>query len=455
MRFTIITFGCQMNVLDSDWLSRSLVSRGWTRTEEDGAEVFIINTCSVRAKPEQKVHSVLGRLTRMLKADARPGAFAAVAGCVAQQCGREFLSRYPLVRLVFGPDGLAAAPDALVRLASEPDRRMALLDTSDVYVEREPALLPGDHGLDGSAGPRSAFVNIMQGCDNFCTYCIVPYVRGPQRSRSAEAVLDECGSLTARGVREITLLGQNVNSYGQDGGSGGPDFAELLRRVGALAGLDRLRFTTSHPKDIADEVVAAFGELDNLCPHLHLPLQAGSDRILRRMGRKYDSRRYLGIVDRLRAARPDITLTTDLIVAFPGETGEDFQATLDLVERVGFDSSFSFVYSDRPGVAAERMTPKVDPEEASARLTRLQNLQNAITRSKLERCVGNASVILCDGQSRMQGETGRSWRGRDPGGRIVNVTESDAADLAGSMLPVRIIEAKNHSLLGERTGEPW
>ncbi len=444
-----------MNVLDSDWLSRSLISRGWTRTDEEQAEVFIINTCSVRAKPEQKVHSVLGRLNRMLRAVDRPGAFAAVAGCVAQQCGRDFLARYPLVRLVFGPDGLAQAPDALVRLANEPDQRMALLDMSDTYVEREYAPEPEDQGDESSAGPRSAFVNIMQGCDNFCAYCIVPYVRGPQKSRAFGAVLEECEGLVAQGVREITLLGQNVNSYGLDGGSGGPGFAELLRRVAALEGLDRLRFTTSHPKDIADEVVAAFGELENLCPHLHLPLQAGSDRILRRMGRKYDMERYLDIVDRLQRARPDITLTTDLIVAFPGETEEDFQATLDMVERVGFESSFSFIYSDRPGTAAERMTPKMDPEEASARLSRLQNLQNAITRSKLERCVGNADVILCDGVSRMQGETGRSWRGRDPGGRIVNVTEADAADLAGSMIPVRIVEAKNHSLIGERTGAPW
>lgn len=463
--FHIITFGCQMNVGDSDWLARALTARGWRQAPEEDARFVVVNTCSVREKPEQKVYSELGRLARLEK--KTPGFTAAVGGCVAQQIGRGFFERFPFVRLVFGSDGIAGAPEAMERLAEEPGARVALLDFLSAYPEREGVLAPAapeaafdaDSARDGEpvAGPAQAFVNIMQGCDNFCAYCIVPYTRGRQKSRAFEAVLAECRARVEQGARELTLLGQNVNSYGQDLGGGAPGFAALLRAVAAIPGLFRLRFTTSHPKDIDPEVIRAFGELPNLCPALHLPLQAGSDAILKRMGRKYDRARYLDIVAGLKAARPGIALSTDLIVGFPGETEDDFLQTLDMMERVGFESSFSFRYSDRPGVAATRMTPKIDAAVAQERLMRLQSLQNGITKHSLEGLVGQEGVLLLEGESRRQDGGASFWRGRDEAGRVVNLRMDvpDAGGLAGKLVRVRITEAKNHSLLGVRVGQPW
>ncbi|WP_316900291.1 tRNA (N6-isopentenyl adenosine(37)-C2)-methylthiotransferase MiaB [Pseudodesulfovibrio indicus] len=449
MKFHITTFGCQMNVHDSQWLARALSSRGWEEAGEDEAQVYILNTCSVRDKPEQKVYSELGRVAAHLKRDEN--VFAAVGGCVAQQIGRGFFERFPFVRLVFGSDGIAGAPNALERIAENLDDRVALLDFVTLYEEREQP----SETVPVADETRQAFVNIMQGCDNFCAYCIVPYTRGRQKSRDPEAILAECRSLAEDGVREITLLGQNVNSFGLDKGGKGVSFAQLLHSVAAIPGLDRLRFTTSHPKDIAPEVIRAFGELPNLCPSLHLPMQAGSDRVLKAMRRKYDMARYLSIVDGLREARPDISLTTDLIVGFPGETEEDFLQTLEMVERVGFESSFSFKYSDRPGVAAVNMEPKVPAEEAAERLLRLQTLQNNITRECLKNLVGARTDAFIEGLSRMQEEGAVSWKGRDPAGRIVNVVMEEPSGLTGMMVPVEIVEAKKHSLVGERAGQPW
>ncbi len=485
--FHIVTFGCQMNVGDSDWLARALVARGWRQTPEAEAWCFVINTCSVRDKPEQKVYSEIGRLAAYRR--GKPGLTVAVGGCVAQQIGRGFFERFPFVRLVFGSDGIAGAPQALDQLADDPAARIALLDFLSAYPEREnmlggagnsiqsaiqPAIQPAFDADAGEpeAGPAQAFVNIMQGCDNFCAYCIVPYTRGRQKSRSPGAVLAECRARVEQGAREITLLGQNVNSYGLDASSkqwgGGVGFADLLRQVAAIPGLVRLRFTTSHPKDIDPAVVRAFGELENLCPALHLPLQAGSDAVLKRMGRKYDRARYLSIVEGLRAARPDIALTTDLIVGFPGETEEDFAATLEMMERVRFESSFSFCYSDRPGVASLRMEPKVETAVAKERLLRLQSLQNGLTKESLKSLENREAVVLLEARSRKQDQGPAFWRGRDEAGRVVNVRlgapEPEAGahdvgaaerDLAGLLVRVRIIEAKNHSLLGEKVGQPW
>ncbi|MDR3639758.1 MAG: tRNA (N6-isopentenyl adenosine(37)-C2)-methylthiotransferase MiaB [Humidesulfovibrio sp.] len=471
--FHIVTFGCQMNVADSDWLARALLARGWRQVAEEDAWFFVVNTCSVRDKPEQKVYSELGRLLAHQR--GKPGLTAAVGGCVAQQIGRGFFERFPFVRLVFGSDGVAGAPDALDALAEDPSARIALLDFLAAYPERQDVLTPvaaapafdADQG-EPDAGPAQAFVNIMQGCDNFCAYCIVPYTRGRQKSRHPDAVLAECRLRVEQGAREITLLGQNVNSYGLDpasrGGGAGVGFAELLRQVAAIPGLVRLRFTTSHPKDIDPAVVRAFGELSNLCPALHLPLQAGSDAVLKRMGRKYDRARYLGIVADLRAARPEIALTTDLIVGFPGETEDDFQQTLEMMERVRFESSFSFCYSDRPGVASARMTPKVEEAVAKARLNRLQSLQNAITKESLKSLEGREAVVLLEAKSRKQDDGPSFWRGRDEAGRVVNLRldgveaaqpQNAGLELAGLLVRARILEAKNHSLLGEKVGQPW
>jgi len=294
----------------------------------------------------------------------------------------------------------------------------------------------------------------MQGCDNFCAYCIVPFTRGRQKSRGSDAIAAECESLVRRGARELTLLGQNVNSYGQDSHGDGTTFASLLRRISAIPGLARLKFTTSHPKDIAPEVVAAFGELPNLSPQLHLPVQSGSDAMLKAMGRKYTRQRYLDIVGELRAACPHIALTTDIIVGFPGETQRDFEETLELMRLVRYESSFSFKYSDRPGVRAEKMDFKVPEEEKARRLAVLQDLQNRITSEELASQVGAEAEVLVEGTSRMQDGETLYWRGRDGGGRIVNFPSS-IPDLTGKLIRVRITDAKKHSLTGETRGEPW
>ncbi|MBT8764219.1 tRNA (N6-isopentenyl adenosine(37)-C2)-methylthiotransferase MiaB [Desulfohalobiaceae bacterium Ax17] len=443
MKFHIFTFGCQMNVCDSDWLCRSLTAMGFEQGAEEEADLFLINTCSVREKPEQKIYSLLGRLTSYWKKNK--DVFVGVGGCVAQQVGKKFFQRFPHVRLVFGTDGIAMVPQTILRLISEPELRVSLLDFEDYYPEREnnwPEKMPAQ-----------AYVNIMQGCDNFCAYCIVPYTRGRQKSRSSKAILDECRTLVNLGVKEITLLGQNVNSYGLDKFGDGVSFAELLYQVAAIDGLKRLRFTTSHPKDIADEVIKAFGELSCLCPQLHLPLQSGSNRILKLMGRKYTREEYLDIVDKLRKVCPDIALTTDLIVGFPGETEEDFEQTLEMIELVRFENSFSFKYSDRPGVRAEKMQPKVLEEVKVRRLAVLQELQEKLTGESYAGRVGKIDEVLVEGLSKKQGKDMKFWRGRDSGGRVVNVPCSSDRDLTGEIVRVKIVEAKKHSLLGEWVDE--
>lgn len=439
MKFHVITMGCQMNAADADWLTRSLTSFGFAPAPEDEADLFVLLTCSVREKPERKVASILGRLAEYRQ--QRPEAFVAVGGCVAQQHGGALWHRFPMVRLVFGADGIASAPQALLRLTQEPGLRLSLLDFTSTYPERDQAW-PKDRV------PPRAFVTIMQGCDNFCAYCIVPYVRGRQKSRGRQAILDECRELVARGAREITLLGQNVNSYGQDAAGDGTAFAALLTAVAAIPGLCRLRFTTSHPKDLSDAVIARFADTPALCPSLHLPVQSGSDAVLGRMGRGYTVDAYRTLVDKLRRARPDIALSTDLIVGFPGETEADFRQTLQLVREVGFETGFSFMYGDRPGTASAGMEPKIAQEEKSARLAVLQALLDERLAASLAAQVGARSPVLIEGQSK-RAVNGPTFTGRDPGGRIVNLRLPEHAEATGRIVTARIVQAKRHSLIGE------
>ena len=522
--FHIQTFGCQMNANDSDWLTRSLKARGFTESGFENADIHIINTCSVRDKPEQKVYSELGRIASFCKVNNRRDVTVCVGGCVAQQVGPPLIRRFPQVRLLFGTDGIAHAPEAISRLMEEPGLRLSLLDFVDHYEER-PLAWPGfvsasppggeacarpELGVAADQVPASVFVNIMQGCNNFCTYCIVPFVRGRQKSRQAGAVLDECRRLLDGGAREITLLGQNVNSYGLDGGTGSgsasgknhPGFAELLQAVAKLPGLERLRFVTPHPKDIAPEVIAAFADTRALCPRLHLPLQSGSDSILKAMNRRYDTARYLDIVRRLKEARPDIILTTDIIVGFPGESEEDFQATMAVMREVGFASSFSFVYSDRPGAKAVLLPGKVDRHVALDRLSRLQEWQNQASNDVLESMRGKTVDVLVESRSRWNtlldepsdtslsfiddavpheggasggmaavdrpgpdaraAEHNEAWQGKTPQGFTVNVGlapspggnhRSDGWE--GAIVPVRVEAAARHSLKGKQAGAPW
>lgn len=489
--FHIQTFGCQMNAGDSDWLSRSLKTRGFMEVPFEEAGIHILNTCSIRDKAEQKVYSELGRIARYCKVNRIQGVTVCVGGCVAQQAGERLIRRFPQVRLIFGTDGVASAPAAISRLVEEPRLRLRLLDFADCYEERDTGWLDAALSGSGDGIPASAFVNIMQGCDNFCTYCIVPYVRGRQKSRASGAVLDECRALVRGGAREITLLGQNVNSYGQDQGADGTGFAELLRRVSDIPGLERLRFVTPHPKDIAPEVIDAFADSQILCPRLHLPLQSGSDRILKAMNRRYDTARYRDIVARLKKARPDIILTTDIIVGFPGELAEDFEATLDLMREIGFASSFSFVYSDRPRAKATLLPDKVERRVALDRLSRLQEWQNQASDDVLASMIGQECVILLEGKSRLdsllpeesvngsdsRASTGgvdkgpfpapgaprlESWQGKTPQGFIVNVELEPRPEgrfalggWQGALLPVRIEAAARHSLKGRQAGIPW
>ncbi len=444
--FHIITFGCQMNVNDSAWLSRSLVMRGFTQVPLEEADIVILNTCSVRDKPEQKVYSAIGRVRQVTKGR---NIFVAVAGCVAQQIGEGFFERFPQVRLIVGSDGLIDAPEAIERLYAEPHKRLVLTAFLQHYPERPVALTKGN-------APASAYVNIMQGCNNFCAYCIVPFTRGRQKSRSADAIIAECQELLDNGTREITLLGQNVNSFGLDAHGDGTSFETLLFRVAALSGLERVRFVTPHPKDISDRVIQAFGELPNLCPRLHLPLQSGSDRILQAMGRKYDAARFMDIVSRLRQARPDIALSTDIIVGFPGETEEDFAATCHIAEEANFISSFSFCYSDRPGTRASLLSDKITPALQQERLLRFQSLQDRLGMAWLKsRENGETSVLLETHSPKSNHDMpGESWQGRDPYGAAVHVPLPVHKGHCGRFVPVRIREAKKHSLLADPIGEP-
>lgn len=358
-----------MNVNDSLWLARSLQKRGFVETSLENARVVILNTCSIRDKPEQKVYSALGRVRDATK--HTPQAFAVVAGCVAQQIGTGFFKRFPQVRLIIGTDALIFAPDAIEKLCLDPDLRLDFTAFSQNYAERDPAFL--------DKTDPSVFVNIMQGCDNFCTYCIVPYTRGRQKSRSQRAILAECRAALEKGAQEITLLGQNVNAYGLDKyADPGSSFATLLRQVAELPGLRSLNFVSSHPKDFSPDVIQLFAELPQLSSRLHLPLQSGSDAVLARMNRKYDRTHYLTLVAELRKARPDLELSTDLIVGFPGETEEDFQQTLSIMDEANFVSSFSFMYSDRPGTVASRFTDKVPDPIKAERLQRLQHRQKEL-----------------------------------------------------------------------------
>lgn len=432
--YNIVTFGCQMNVNESAWLERALGQIGFLSASQEDAKIHILNTCSVRAKPVQKVLSLLGRIKKLTKAD--PSILIAVGGCVAQQLGKQLFRRFPQVRLIFGTDGTGNAPTAIVRLLNEPTLRLSLLDFSEHYVDKDPL-------LESAPTPTSSYVDIMQGCDNFCTYCIVPFTRGPKKSRQKDSILKECHTLVEQGSREITLLGQNVNAYSVDQPDWNTSFAELLYEVAAIPNLLRLRFMTAHPKDIAPELIKAFKELPKLCPRLHIPLQSGSNRILKLMNRKYTIERYLEIVTALREARAKIELSTDIIVGFPGETEDDFEATMQAVQSANFIDSYSFCYSDRPGTKAEQFIDKVPQAVALKRLTRLKAWQAEIRENLLADLVGNFTYVLVESANK----DNDGWQGRDPYGNIINLSSQVAKP--GTLIPVTITEAKRYSLIAK------
>lgn len=424
----IRTFGCQMNVADSELMAQVLGQEYTLTPHAEDADLYLINTCAIRRKSEEKVRSLLGSL-KFLKRK-RPQLILGVGGCVAQQEGERLLAFAPHLNLVFGTQGIYRLPE-LVRRASRGERLV------DVALGREISDLPQ---RAWSPGKVQTMVTIMRGCNNFCTFCVVPYVRGREASRDPEAIVDEVAAFVAAGGREVTLLGQNVNSYGR----GLPElvtFPQLLRRLNRLPGLDRLRFATSHPRDLSPDLISAFGELPALCEHLHLPVQSGANRILQQMNRGYTREDYLEKVAALRQACPNIALTTDLIVGFPGETEADFCQTLDLMRVAGFDQAFSFKYSPRPQTRAATFPHQVPEDVKTERLTQLQALQDELTRQSHNRLVGRELEVLVEGTSKRSPE---ELCGRLRTNQVVNFI--GPRKLLGCLTRVTITEAHPHSL---------
>jgi tRNA-2-methylthio-N6-dimethylallyladenosine synthase len=431
----IETFGCQMNVNDSEKIVALLRGAGYRPTDDAAAaDLVIFNTCSVRAKAERKVFDYLGRFKGRKRSNGN--LLLAVGGCVAQQEGERLLKKVPYLDIVFGTHNLHLLPEMV--LAAERGERKAAVDFRD--AEERLDLFPQEDG--GSGVTR--FVTVMQGCDNFCSYCIVPLVRGREISRRSTDILAEIEELAAKGVREVTLLGQNVNSYGLKT-PGELDFAGLLRSIAAIPEIKRIRFTTSHPRDISPALIACFAELPQLCSHLHLPAQSGSDAVLARMKRGYTRAGYLAAVAALTKARPDLQFTGDFIVGFPGETEADFRQSLSLMEEVHYADLFSFVYSPRPGTAAAELPDGVHRAEKQERLARLQELQKSLTQQRSESFVGSRQDVLVEGRSKR----GDQLTGRTSGNRIVNFAGEPS--LIGRIVPVTIRKANLNSLLGELT----
>ncbi len=430
-RFFIKTMGCQMNEYDSDMVAQQLCAQGWKRTQDMGdADLIIINTCTVREKPEHKAYSLIGRISRIKK--KRPELIIAIIGCLAQQRRGEIIERFPEVDMVIGPREIIIFLDHLKRLLSSRREEKIVATCLDMPLSS----ISFTKGY--FRGRVTGYVSIMQGCNNFCSYCIVPYVRGREISRPLEEILREVEFLISEGIRDITLLGQNVNSYRWKG----QDFPVLLKEVSKINGLWRLRFTTSHPKDLSDRLIACFGEIENLCSHIHLPFQAGSNRVLRLMNRSYTRERYMEMVNKLRDIRPDIAITSDVMVGFPGETEEDFEQTIGLIREVEFDNLYSFRYSDRPGTFAKKMKHKIDDKEKSKRLIILQTVQKEITLKKNRSLVGKEVEVLVEGTSKKKDQLA----GRTSTNKVVNF--SGDIKLIGHLVKVKIEEAYANSLKG-------
>jgi tRNA-2-methylthio-N6-dimethylallyladenosine synthase len=433
-RLFIETYGCQMNAYDSERMGDVLAPLGYAMADKpDDADLVILNTCHIREKATDKVYSEIGRLRahKERRSAEGKGMIIAIAGCVAQAEGEVIMARAPAVDLVVGPQAYHKLPELIARAARKSGERLATEFTAQEKFDALPRRSP-----DGV----TAFLSIQEGCDKFCTFCVVPYTRGAEYSRPLNDVLTEARGLVEKGVREITLLGQNVNAYHH----GDENFAGLLGALTQLEGLVRLRYMTSHPAEMTDDLIALHGSEPKLMPFLHLPVQSGADRILKAMNRKHDGAHYRRVVERLRAARPDIALSTDFIVGFPGETEQDFEATLQLVREVGFASAYSFKYSPRPGTPAAAMLGQIEDGVKAERLARLQALlfeqQVAFNRAHVDRVL----PVLVAGKGRMPGQK----HGRSPYLQSVHFDDGTAA--VGDVVAVRIVSASQNSLAGAR-----
>jgi tRNA-2-methylthio-N6-dimethylallyladenosine synthase len=448
-RLFIKTYGCQMNVYDSERMADVLRPLGYAMTDElDGADLVVLNTCHIREKAAEKVYSELGRIKALREEKAAAGGgrmTVAVAGCVAQAEGAEIMRRAPVVDLVVGPQAYHQLPELIARASRRLGERLA----ADFAPEAKFDALPTARAVDGPA----AFLTVQEGCDKFCTFCVVPYTRGAEYSRPVSAVLDEAARLAAQGVREVTLLGQNVNAYDGEGPDGVRwGLGRLIRAIAGVEGLDRIRYTTSHPKDMAgpmgEELIAAHAEVAALMPYLHLPVQAGSDKVLRAMNRAHTADSYLKLIERIRAARPDIAISGDLIVGFPGETDADFEKTLSLVREVGYAACFSFKYSRRPGTPAASMPGQVDEAVKAERLARLQALLEEQQHAFNAGTVGKTLPVLFERKGRRPGQL----VGKSPYLQAVWVEAPET--MLGRIAPVVIDGLGANSLSGQLAGTP-
>ncbi len=426
----IKTYGCQMNVYDSERMVEAMGAEGYVTTDRaEEADMVLLNTCHIREKASEKLYSDLGRL-RPLK-DARPDLKIGVAGCVAQAEGEEIQRRMPLVDIVVGPQAYHRLPKLALAKGPQVDTEFPEEDKFEHLPERK-----------AKRGP-TAFLTVQEGCDKFCAFCVVPYTRGAEVSRPVERILREARDLVSRGVREITLLGQNVNGYHGAGAGGAWTLSRLIRALAEVEGLDRIRYTTSHPNDMDDDLIAAHGDLPQLMPYLHLPVQSGSDRILKAMNRKHTRDDYFRLIDRIRAARPDILLSSDFIVGFPGESDRDFDDTMDLVRQVGYGASFSFKYSARPGTPAAEKA-EVETEVADARLQTLQALITQQQKAAQVAMIGREVGVLYEKPGRLPGQmVGKS-------DHLHAVHVEDPAGKVGELVRVRVSASAANSLAGVR-----
>ena len=430
--FHITTFGCQMNEHDSEVIDGLLTERGFSSVKErKDASIVIINTCSVRDNADKRFFGTLGQLKKRKVSD--PSFIVCVCGCMMQQQSvvDTIKAKYPWVDVIFGTNSIHHIPELIEKVAIEKEKVVDIIENTEEVVEGLPAKRLFDH---------KALVNIMFGCNNFCTYCIVPYTRGREKSRAPEAIVAEVKGLVADGVKEIMLLGQNVNSYDGNGTS----FAELLKMLNDVDGLERIRFMTSNPKDLSDELIEAFAVCDKLCRNLHLPIQSGSNRDLKRMNRKYTREDYLKLIEKLRKTVPNITLSTDIIVGFPGETNEDFEETLSIVKEVEYDSAFTFIYSIRKGTPAEKFEDQIEESEKHRRFDLLVSAVNEISEKKNKAYQDRVEKVLVDGVSKNDKST---LTGRTDGFKLVNF--AGKKELIGSIVDVKITDAKTFSLFGE------
>ncbi|MDK2798640.1 MAG: tRNA-2-methylthio-N6-dimethylallyladenosine synthase [Clostridiales bacterium] len=434
-RAVVVTYGCQQNENDSERLRGMLRDMGYEFTEEkEEADLIIYNTCAVRENAELKVFGNVGAL-KHLKAK-KPHMLIGLCGCMMQQehVVKQIKKKYKHVDMVFGTHTLYRFPEVLDKAMNEAYTVIDILNTDGYIVEDIPI---------HREGSTKAWVSIMYGCNNFCSYCIVPYVRGRERSRNPQDIVSEIKQLVSEGYKEITLLGQNVNSYGKDLEKP-MDFADLLKTVNEIDGIQRIRFMTSHPKDISDKLIQTMSECKNVCEQLHLPFQAGSNRVLHLMNRKYTKEKYLEIINKVKNAIPDIALTSDVIVGFPGETNEDFEDTLEVVRQVEFDSLFTFIYSPRKGTPAEKMKDVISMEEKQANFQKLLDMQNKISLKKNQQYLGKIVEVLVEGYSKTNAEI---LTGRTRTGKIVNFPGDDS--MIGKLINIKIDNVQTWSLSGQ------